>query len=58
MKTAQLVVLIVAVGAGGVAAMLASRSQKPVEVKQAPKVATVDVLVAKSDIPMGQQAQA
>ncbi len=35
--------------------MLASRSQKPVEVKQAPKVATVDVLVAKSDIPMGNK---
>jgi pilus assembly protein CpaB len=55
MKTARLVVLIVAVGAGGVAAMLAGRSQKPVEVKQAPKVATVDVLVAKSDIPMGDK---
>jgi pilus assembly protein CpaB len=55
MKTARLVVLIVAIGAGGVAAMLASRSQKPAEIKQAPKVTTVDVLVAKSDIPMGKR---
>ena len=58
MKTARLVVLIVAIAAGGVAAMLAGRSQKPVEVKSAPKVATVEILVAKSDIPMGQRISA
>ena len=58
MKTARLVVLTVAIAAGGVAALLAGRSQKPVEVKQAPKVATVDILVAKSDIPMGQKLAA
>jgi len=56
MKAARLVVLTVAIAAGGVAAMLAGRSEKPPEVKvvAAPKVATVDVLVAKADIAMGQ----
>ena len=56
MKAARLVVLTVAVAAGGVAAMLAGRSEKPPEVKTAPavQIATVDVLVAKSDIGMGQ----
>jgi pilus assembly protein CpaB len=55
MKAARLVVLTVAIAAGGVAAMLAGRSEKPPEVKvaPAPKIATVDVLVAKSEIPMG-----
>lgn len=56
MKAARLVVLAVAIGAGGVAALLAGRSDKPPEVKQeaAPQPTTVDILVAKSDIPMGQ----
>jgi pilus assembly protein CpaB len=54
MKAARLVVLTVALGAGGVAAMLAGRSEKPPEVKTvAPKMATAEVLVAKTDIPMG-----
>ncbi len=56
MKAARLVVLTVAIAAGGVAAMLAGRSEKPPQVKTAPapKIATVDILVAKSDISMGQ----
>jgi pilus assembly protein CpaB len=55
MKAARVVVLSVAIGAGGIAAMLAGRSEKPPEVKQeVVQVETVDVLVAKSDIPMGQ----
>jgi pilus assembly protein CpaB len=55
MKAARLVVLTVAIGAGGVAAMLAGHSDKPAEVKpEAPKIATTDILVAKSDISMGQ----
>jgi pilus assembly protein CpaB len=56
MKAARLVVLTVAIAAGGVAAMLAGRSEKPPEVKTtpAPKIPTVDVLVAKSDIAMGR----
>ncbi|MBI3704661.1 MAG: Flp pilus assembly protein CpaB [Rhizobiales bacterium] len=56
MKAARLVVLSIAIAAGGVAALLAGRSEKPPEVKPEPvvKVETVDVLVARSDIPMGQ----
>jgi pilus assembly protein CpaB len=55
MKVARLVVLAIALGAGGVAAMLAGRSEKPPEVKPAAATTpdTVDVLVAKSDIGMG-----
>ena len=56
MKAARVVVLTVAIAAGGVAALLAGRSEKPAEVKPeaAAKVDTVDILVAKSDIAMGQ----
>ena len=55
MKAARVVVLTVALAAGGVAAMLAGRSEKPeVKAPEAPKMASVDVLVAKNDIPMGQ----
>jgi pilus assembly protein CpaB len=55
MKAARVVVLSVAIAAGGVAALLAGKSEKPAEVKpEAAKVETVDVLVAKADIPMGQ----
>jgi pilus assembly protein CpaB len=55
MKTAQIVVLGIALSAGGVAAYLVSGSDsKPVVVEQAPQLPTVDVLVAKSDIALGQ----
>jgi len=55
MKAARIVVLTVAIGAGAVAALLAGRSEKPPEVKpEVAKAETVDVLVAKADIPMGQ----
>ena len=55
MKAARLVVLTVALAAGGVAALLAGRSTKPPEVKTAePKMATADILVAKVDLPMGK----
>jgi pilus assembly protein CpaB len=53
MKAARVVVLTVAVAAGGVAALLAGRSEKAPTV-EAPKFDTVDILVAKSDIPRGQ----
>jgi pilus assembly protein CpaB len=56
MKAARLVVLGVAIAAGGLAALLAGGSDdKPAE-PAAPVVqlATVDILVAKSDINMGQ----
>ena len=60
MKAARIVVLTVAVAAGGVAAMLAGRSQKPPEAPApvAAKPATIDVLVAKSNIGMGQTLSA
>jgi len=55
MKAARVVVLSVAIAAGGVAAMLAGRSDKPPEVKpELVQPQSVDVLVAKGDIPMGQ----
>ena len=55
MKAARVVVLTVALAAGGVAALLAGRSDKgPAPVAGAPKFDTVDVLVAKADIPRGQ----
>jgi pilus assembly protein CpaB len=62
MKTARIVVLTIALGAGGVAAYLASGSE-PDNKPQAPAKAvaelqTVDVLVAKSDIGLGQLVKA
>lgn len=56
MKAARLVVLTVAIGAGGVAAMLASRSDPPPQKADEPqaKIDTVDILVAKGDIGLGQ----
>lgn len=55
MKAARVVVLSIAIGAGGIAAMLAGKSDKPPEVAkpEVPQLETVDVLVAKGDIPMG-----
>jgi pilus assembly protein CpaB len=59
MNTARIVVLTIAVGAGGLAAYLASGSdRKPVAVMPAPQMQTIDVLVAKSDIPLGQTVSA
>jgi pilus assembly protein CpaB len=58
MKAARLVVLVVAVAAGGAAALLAGRGgdepppQQPVAA--APSIDTVEILVAKMDIPLGQ----
>jgi pilus assembly protein CpaB len=56
MKAARLVVLGVALAAGGVAAFLASRPQKAPELPPAPqaKIETIDVLVAKGDISLGK----
>ena len=56
MKAARIVVLGVAIAAGGVAALLAGRTEKPPEIK--PEIVirndTIDILVARSDIAMGQ----
>jgi pilus assembly protein CpaB len=55
MNTARIVVLTIAVGAGGVAAYLASGSDnKPVSTEPVAQLQTVDVLVAKTDIGLGQ----
>ena len=55
MNTARIVVLIIALGAGGVAAYLASGSDnKPAPAQPVAQMETVDVLVAKSDIGLGQ----
>jgi pilus assembly protein CpaB len=55
MNTARIVVLTIAVGAGGVAAYLASGSDpKPSPTEPVAQLQTVDVLVAKSDIALGQ----
>jgi pilus assembly protein CpaB len=57
MKRARLIVLFVALAAGGVAAMLASGGNKAPEPPKAPPpppLATVDVLIAKSDLDTGQ----
>jgi pilus assembly protein CpaB len=59
MNTARIVVLAVAVGAGGIAAYLASGSDDKPPAAAAPVVQlpTVDVLVAKSDIGLGQSVK-
>src|SRR3954465_11804692 len=58
MKTARIVVLAIAVGAGGIAAYLASGSDnKPAPVAPGAQLPTVDVLIAKSDIGLGQSVK-
>src|ERR1700726_2623383 len=55
MNTARIIVLIIALSAGGVAAYLASGSDnKPAPTAPVAQLQTVDVLVAKSDIGLGQ----
>jgi pilus assembly protein CpaB len=55
MNTARIVVLTIALGAGGVAAYLASGSDnKPPPTGPVAQLQIVDVLVAKSDIGLGQ----
>jgi Flp pilus assembly protein CpaB len=55
MYTARIVVLAIALSAGGVAAYLASGSDtKPPPAEPVAQLQTVDVLVAKSDIGLGQ----
>ena len=56
MKPARIVVLVVAIAAGGVAALLAGRSDGPPPPAPAPvaQLETVDVLVASTDIDLGK----
>jgi pilus assembly protein CpaB len=59
MKAARLVVLGVAVVAGGLAAFLASRSdEEPPPPPPVAQIETVDVLIAKSDIDLGSSVSA
>jgi len=59
MKAARLVVLGVAVLAGGIAALLAGRSDKPAPAPEpVAAIETIDVLVAKADIGIGQAVSA
>ncbi|MFG3597445.1 Flp pilus assembly protein CpaB [Bradyrhizobium sp. RDI18] len=58
MNTARIVVLAIAIGAGGIAAYLASGSgDKPAPVQPVAQMQTVDILVAKSDIGLGQSVK-
>jgi pilus assembly protein CpaB len=54
MNTARIVVLTIAVGAGGIAAYLASGSDEKPATEPVVQLKTVDVLVAKADIGLGQ----
>ncbi len=59
MNTARIVVLAIALSAGGVAAYLASGSDnKPSPAAPTAQLQTIDVLVAKSDIGLGQTVSA
>jgi pilus assembly protein CpaB len=57
MNTARIVVLTIAIGAGGIAAYLASGSDKPAPTVPVVQLPTVDILVAKSDIGLGQSVK-
>jgi pilus assembly protein CpaB len=58
MYTARIIVLIIALGAGGIAAYLASGSDnKPAPAIPVAQLQTVEVLVAKSDIGLGQSVK-
>jgi pilus assembly protein CpaB len=54
MKPARIIVLLIAIAAGGFAALLAGRSDKPVEAPPVVQFETVEVLVARNEIAMGQ----
>jgi pilus assembly protein CpaB len=56
MNTARIVVLMIALSAGGVAAYLASGT-KPLPAEVAAQLQTVDVLVARADIGLGQSVK-
>jgi len=58
MNTARIVVLAIAIGAGGIAAYLASGSNdKPAPAQPVAQLPTVDILVAKSDIGLGHSVK-
>ena len=56
MKAARLIVLVIAIAAGGLAALLAGGfGRNPAPAPVVKKVDTVKVLVASKDLPMGQK---
>src|SRR6187399_1559971 len=58
MNNARIVVLAIAVGAGGIAAYLARGSDdKPAPAQPVAQIQTVDILVAKTDIGLGQSVK-
>ena len=57
MNTARIVVLTIALGAGGIAAYLASGSRETAAPAQVAQLPTVEVLVAKSEIGLGQSVK-
>src|SRR4051795_12842007 len=58
MNRARIVVLAIAIGAGGIAAYLASGSDdKPAPAQPVAQLQTVDILVAKSDIGLGRSVK-
>jgi pilus assembly protein CpaB len=60
MKPARIIVLVIALAAGGIAALLAGRSEAPQELSKAPvaQLETGDVLVAANDIGLGRSVTA
>ena len=58
MKPARIVVLVIAVAAGGVAALLAGRSDAPPPPPAPVALETTDVLIANSDIGLGNTVNA
>ena len=59
MNNARIAVLAIAIGAGGIAAYLASGSSEPAAPAQpVAQMQTVDILVAKADIGLGQSVKA
>jgi pilus assembly protein CpaB len=57
MNTARIVVLAIAIGAGGIAAYLASGANDNPAPAPVAQMQTVDILVAKSDIGLGQSVK-
>jgi pilus assembly protein CpaB len=57
MKPARIIVLVIAIVAGGIAALLAGRSDPPPAPTPVAAIETADVLVAGSDIGLGNAVQ-
>jgi pilus assembly protein CpaB len=53
MKPARLIILVIAIVAGGLAALLAGRTPGPSPAPPAPQLQTAEVMVAATDIPIG-----